>query len=461
MSFPQFGRLVEVEEEVNEESFPQFGRKVSSPFSEKQSGDSKDIAKQLGIGGLRGLGSYGNILDLIKAQSSERLLPGQKAIAQAESEGPESLLPFLQDDDLMPHYSRLPKGDEVEDFLQMLDIDTAPKTPGGKTARRIGEGAVATAALGPTGKLVGAGALGGAVGGITEELTDSPLLGDVAEITTNIGALLKKGPQAIGKKGEKLKSLQALGFSPQEATVLSQGEGKLGFLGKLASKDRKTQKLFQKIFKTHSNLYDGLREASKEMGYLRGDKGEKLSKGLAKAFNNLTPGQQELGEKLVENFNKRPVTFKSMMDFVHDLNMKYGKVTGGKKALLALKKPMIEGMKDLNPEAGRVFEELQSSYKSAKQIGKKLSPKLIDEMIEAGELFGLAKGLISSQGGLIVKSLGVTGARKLAREFLINPELQGIMLRIAKATKEGKTNVAQSLARQLPKYLPQDEEELP
>lgn len=446
----------EVEEEFASEA-PSFIEEVEADFSSGKE-KLKEVGKQVGIGGVRGVGAYGNILDLLRAQPKERLLPGQKALAQAEFEAPESLLPFLQDDDLLPHYSRLPSGEEMEDFLQILGVDTEPYTEAGKTARRIGEGGVGAGMFGPIPALIGAGLVGGAVGGLTEELTGSPLAGDVAEITTNIGALLKKGPTALGKRGAHLRKLQALGFSPQEATLLSQGKGKLGFLGKLASKDSKMDDLFKKIFQKHSNLYDGLRATSKELGYLSGSKGEKLTEGIFKALDDLTPGQQEIVSKLVENFQSKPVTFKSMMDFIHDLNMKFGTVQGGKKAVLKLKQPVLEAMKDLSPEAGQVFDELQASYGNAKRIGKKLKPGVLNEILEAGELLSLAKGMFDAKGGLIVKAVGATGARKLAREFLINPDLQGLMVRIARATKEGKTLLAQNLAKKLPKYLPKENE---
>lgn len=423
-----------------------------------EKGNLKEVGKQAGIGAVRGLGTYGNILDLIHAQTKERQTPGQKALIEAEAQAPESILGFLQEEDILPRYTRLPTGEEMEQLLKMFGIKTEPKTPAGKTARRIGEGAIGSAMLLPTPFSLGAGAAGGAVGGLTEELTDSPLAGDVAEIVTNIGAFVKKGPQAVGKRAAKMQTLKVLGFSPKEVTLLSQGKGKLGFLGKLASKDSKMDKLFRKIYDTHSNLYDGLRDASKDFGFLRGAKNEKLDQSLLTAMEKLTPGQRKLAEAVIDDFRRNPVDFKSMMDLIHDLNDKFGRVSGGRKAVLSLKQPILEGMKELNPSAGQVFDELQSSYKNFKSIAKQLKPKMVDEIIDAGKALSYAKGLIELKGGLLVKTLGYTGARKLAREFLINPELQGLTIKFAKATKAGKTNVAQALARQIKNKMEEDSE---
>jgi len=423
---------------------------------EYESEKIKDIGKQSILGTLLGPGAYGNILDLIRAQPKNELLPGQEVLYKTEFEAPEKYLPYYQEEDVVPLYSKLASSKGIENFLQRLGIDTEPYTQSGKTARRITQGASAAAATLPIPNAIVAGAVGGAAGGLTEELTGSPLYGDVAEITTNILGLLKGGPAGAGSRGQKISALKNLGFEADEIALLSQGEGKLNFLGKLASKDAKMENLFSKIYKTHGNLYDGLREASKDFGYLSGEKGENFLTNLEKVFSDLTPGQQEVAQKLTEEFSTKPFSFKSMMDYIQDLNMKYGTLKGGKKAVLKLKEPVIDAMYELNPEAAGVFDELQSSYGNFKKIAKSLKPGTLDDLLDAGEMFALGKGLIEKDGGIIQKILGFAGARKLAREYLINPDLQGIILRIAKATNEGKTQLAESLARKLPKYLPKE-----
>lgn len=462
MTFEEFGRI------ISPSQVEEFGRIVSSPQKpmrkrgydelswEEQQELGKDVGQQLGIGAALGLGTPGSLLDLLHAQPKETLLPGQKMIAEAESELPEKFLPFLSDEDLIPHYSKLPSARDIEQGLEMVGVDVEPTTKGGKTAQRLGRAVSSAATFGPLTELLGPAALGGGIGGLTEELTGKEWIGDVAEIVTDIGSFMQRGPAAVGKRKQWMKTLEGLGFSPQEITLLSQGEGKLRFLGKLASKDGKMERLFEKIYKKHGNLYDGLRAASKDMGALQGEALDKFSTSLLKTFEELTPRQQDIAQKIVSNIENKPVTFKALMDGIHDLNMDFGKKFGGKKAVLKLKEPLIEGMKNLNPEAGQVFEELQSSYKNFKKIAKKLKPGNIEEILEFGELLAYGKGLFDvatkkGKNGLIVKTLGLAGARKLAREALINPELQGLTIRFAKAVQEGKTLLAEKLIRRMEK----------
>lgn len=101
---------------------------------------AKDIGKQVAVKGTKGIaGAYGNLLDLIRAQTKQRTLPGQQALYEAEFNAPPELLPFLQDEDILPRYSRLPSGEEAEQLLKMVGAPTEGETPAGRIAGRGAE----------------------------------------------------------------------------------------------------------------------------------------------------------------------------------------------------------------------------------------------------------------------------------------------------------------------------------
>ena len=92
----------------------------------------KDIRQQVFKKGTAGaLSAYGNLLDLIHAQTREKQTPGQEALTQAEFESPTSLLPFH----VLPRYTRLPSQREAETFIEMLGGEA-------KTEAGIGEGPI-------------------------------------------------------------------------------------------------------------------------------------------------------------------------------------------------------------------------------------------------------------------------------------------------------------------------------
>lgn len=133
MSFPQFGRRLQIEEK--EEEFPVFGRKlnISNKTAAQQSREqtiqerqkayeeaqAQKVPQQLGKGAAYAVPEFvkgvGEILDipakLVPGGESE-LTPGQEALYKAEAEAPEKYLPFLQEEDILAPV-RQPKGEDV------------------------------------------------------------------------------------------------------------------------------------------------------------------------------------------------------------------------------------------------------------------------------------------------------------------------------------------------------------
>src|SRR5690606_11212270 len=116
---------------------------VGLPASFRQSTKVSDNGKLKGIrqqvvkkGTERALSAYANLLDVIHAQTREKQTPGQEALTEAEFESPASLSPFLQDDDILPRYTRLPSQREAETFIEMLGGPGEAKTEAGRIAGR-------------------------------------------------------------------------------------------------------------------------------------------------------------------------------------------------------------------------------------------------------------------------------------------------------------------------------------
>jgi hypothetical protein len=160
--------VIEESEEETLEGLPSSFKKAKK-VSDKEI--LKDIGKQVFKKGTAGaLGGYGNLLDLIHAQTKERMTPGQEALTQAEFEAPESLLPFLQDDDILPRYSRLPSQQEAETLIEMLGGPGEAQTEAGRIAGRGAEFVGSALPFGARGKLLFLLASVGLGGQLTREL---------------------------------------------------------------------------------------------------------------------------------------------------------------------------------------------------------------------------------------------------------------------------------------------------
>ena len=97
-----------------------------------------------------------------------------------------------------------------------------------------------------------------------------------------------------------------------------------------------------------------------------------------------------------------------------------------------------EGMEIINPYLAEEYQLANRLYAKRFPIAKHLSTKEIDQLISVGETGALIAGLADQNLGLLTKVLGSTGARKVAREVLINPRLQNLNKRMAKSIKDNK-----------------------
>jgi hypothetical protein len=210
MSFPQFGELIGSESfepaqsSINTapqegSSFPEFGEVISQPTPITSTG--KEVAKEALLSPFAGLlGAYGNVGSLIeRATGMERepLTPGQQAIAKAESEAPEELLPWLQGEDLAPQFGSLPTTQNLREMFGFQE----PQTVGGRYTKRLGESLGGQAAFGMVSPLdLAKGGLASVAGQTTEELGGGPIAQSLAELLTfaspdiaaNLSKLAKK-----------------------------------------------------------------------------------------------------------------------------------------------------------------------------------------------------------------------------------------------------------------------------
>lgn len=217
MSFPIYGELIgpnpispkqmsEPEAQKQSASFPEFGEIIGKPKEAASTG--KEAALEAFISPFTGLlGAYGNIGSLIEHATGierEPLTPGQQALAKAESEAPESLLPWLQEEDIAPQFGSLPTTSDLRKILGMKE----PETTTGRYIKRLGEALGGQAAFGMVNPLdLVRGGLASAAGQTTEELGGGPAAQSLAEILTfsgpdiaaNLGKLAKK--EAVSPSG--------------------------------------------------------------------------------------------------------------------------------------------------------------------------------------------------------------------------------------------------------------------
>lgn len=444
----------------------------------------KDVAKQGLVGGAKGLlGSYGGLLDLLNLQSKEQL-PGEKSQYDVQAEILEKmqkpgykpsfldLYALSDDDDIAPRYSRLPSGEDVEKFIQMLGVETEPQTKAGKYAQRAGEAIGGGVAFGAGPGALAALGLGGLAGQAVEEATDSPVAGALAEIATSLSpSALSKRLAPFAKKGKDLvRSGRAAGLTEKELAPLIQGDAKLATLGKLARKGSKTQKTFAQIESKLGDSYGALKKAASDLPQLSAVQDEKLLKGFGNVNKELrttikaAPEKEaaiKFVEEAMENVRNRGANPDELIGFWQDINraVNWNSIKGGKKSLASLKKPISEALQEVSPELYKQFEDTNKLYSRFKKVSKALKPDLIDKWINKGEVGALVFGMATGHPWILQKVGSEAATRILARELLTNPRLQTISNKMLQAVRNNKGSAASSLVKQAKKVLSQEHPE--
>ena len=209
---------------------------------------SSDTMKQAGIGAAKGLGTYGNILELVRAQPKgddpRRFLVDEEGVerqrqAVLSSQDPErGFLGRIQDvltatDEENRIVGGLPTSRDAVNLLGELGgVDTEAETAAGGFTGKAVEGATSFALLGGGGKGVEMAIKGAGINEAVARTTGSEGAGTLAELTYFFSSPIK---WAIGKSIPKTQQVKAIESSLKE---LGYTDSSVNFLSRVFSGDK-------------------------------------------------------------------------------------------------------------------------------------------------------------------------------------------------------------------------------
>ena len=409
-------------------------------------------------------GTYGDILDLVGLQTQEPLLPGQEALAQEEARAPEEALPFLQEDDVLPRFSRLPTSEEIGALIENLGGPGSPQTAEERFASRIGEALGAGGAFGANVGTLGALGLGALVGQTAEEMGASPLTSLLAELGTTLGTGAFAGRVAPrGREAQQLAAAgRALGLTEQQLSPLVKGRKKFGLATKFARKNEKFQQLAESIESKLGDSYEHIKAAARENPPLNVEQIEGLSSALEKNFDTLiqthkpNPAKKDAIDVLrtvitdIENAGTNP---EKLISTFQDINSYPKKV---RDYLTPTRRAITETLKKENPQLGRDFEQANKLNTNFMERIGRLKPAEFDKAINKIEAFGIAGGIGAALLGHPWALKGIAteaGLRTLANQYLTNPYLQNLGNKFLDALVKNKKKTAVAISENFKKYL--------
>lgn len=441
----------------------------------------KDIGQQVISKGISGVtGSYGNVLEAFGLQTPEsQITPAQEQRYSSQfdvlEKSRQGERPSFSDllslsDEEYPDISRLPTSKEVSKGIKDVTGIGEGETPVGRIAGRGAEFLGEAAALpgGGTKALLSTGGAG--IAGQTLRETGAPeSLASGTEIVGSIlpavvqGKLVPRGSvaQEIVDAGRKI------GLSEKMITPLIQSEKKVATVGKVARKGESTKKLFGQIKEKLGDSYATIKDnpqskvplpnssqinLRKEFGDIR----NQLSKTLAPSPDK--EAALKYIETSLDTLRNTNVTPEHLINFWQDINksVKWNSISGGKKALAELKRPVAKVLETVNPQLAKDFEMTNMLYSKYANISKKLKPDFIDSLINKGEILSLpAATLALSQGNpwMLSGLASEFAIRQLGKEMLTNPYFQNIGNKMVKNFNSGSLKGLTELTKQVQEYM--------
>lgn len=414
-SFKEFGRVVE---KTNNENFPEFGKVV------EETPRWKSLLNAPVKGVLKEVGDISTLLQKVP-------LP----------KGPL-------------------RGEQINKFAEEK-FPTQEKGPE-KLLERGGR-LIPGALLGPGGLAVkGAQVVGGALLGHGAEKLGLPSWAQA--IAEGLPFFYSGGKKIPLKSSQKRlgEFLRKEGLNENEIAPLINSPEKLELLSKYASKGKKSRKLFDSIYTKTGHLYDSITNSGKNLPALDQNMKTQILNDFSSIIKDLPHEYRQLVKHdLMDLVTKGRGGAEDLINFYQDVNTIIGPRQGGRAVVGRFKEPIIKGLNSIKPELAEDFQLANELYKTRINVASHLlSKKDLDKVIDIGEAAALGAGIFNRDLGMIGKVIGLSGARKLARELLINPRLQNISTRIGEAIRKNKYTLAEKYLNEFSDMIGKDDPEL-
>lgn len=443
------------EEEEEEDIFDTLLRERTSPTSPQLEGAGR-LLKGAGQEALtQAVGTYGDILDLLGLQTKERLTPGHQALLEAESEGPDWLLPWLQDEDIMPRFTRLPSKEEAEELIGKTEPETRAERFAQRGARALGAGAAF--GVSPAGlATLGAASIPGQT---AVEMGAPEWVGSIVELLSALG------PSAFSKnivpKADQKKLVEFAkdrGLTNTELAGLLQGETKLSIFSKLAKKTGAAEKKIAAIEGKLGDVYGTVKEQAKGFSHIPGEVSSELAEDFRKVGmdlrKTLAPSPDKAAaakfiEEATKNLSNRGTTPEELINFYQDINsaVNWNAIKGGKKQIAALKEPILKALRKTDPKLAENFELTNQLYSKFKTLSKALKPSNVDKFLRLGKFGHFAYSLATLNPTGLKVALGAEAAQRLSSQLLLNPRFQNITRKMLGALKGNNQAAASQVMR--------------
>lgn len=244
---------------------------------------------------------------------------------------------------------------------------------------------------------------------------------------------------------------QKIGMTPQEITPLIQEKGRFtDVLARFSPKRGRTQRALEQSKEAAGNVYNALRNRPESATPLSAIEGDLMVNELSSKLRDMP---SKIRNKITEDFfdlSQSEKTGNDIINFFQDVNANLG---SGAKQLSTLKNTLMKSLDTLSPELARDFDTANKMYGNFANISGKLKPTLVQDILTAARGAGLMGAVFFGNYPIMAELLTAEGAKRLAREMLINPRFQNLGRKFVDAIKKGSVALASSAKKELVKLV--------
>ena len=300
--------------------------------------------------------------------------------------------------------------------------------------------------LATSGSGIGSSALRSGLAATGSQTAKNLGIGELGQAAAELPALLgpdlaRAIPTRAGSRQEQLANFaRNQGVEENELALMLGEQGRVKeSLTHIAPRGGQTQRAFHGARDALNRVWTNLRQSPEAQTQLSQVDARDLAQNLAGRMKNLPAEQRQRAMQDVIDLMRSPMRGEDIINFWQDLNYYIPK---GEAGLGVLKDDLSKALRQISPQLGEDFNNLNQLYGNYSRLHQQMRPSLVDQFFRAGEFGALAFGALTMDVPTLTKVLGEVSARELARQAIINPRLQNLSQRFVNAAQRSSPAIA-------------------
>lgn len=283
--------------------------------------------------------------------------------------------------------------------------------------------------------------------------------GEGAQALTELGFYI--GPDVLegliekGKYKEIIQKAREKGLSDKEIVPALQSEAKQRTLSAFASKGGKGSRALKASKDAIGRVYNDIESLPIANEPIHADRSKALVTNLKDTLFEIGAGPRSLIQKDYKDLISKPITGKSIINFIRDINREISGKGISEDVIGKLKGPLYDELKNISPDLYNDLKFADRLYGPTVRLSQRLKPTFISKLLKGLQILKFSGGLFYTP--LLVETVGEQGVKLLTREMLLNPKLQQLGVKFAKALNENKNLIANKLFKEIEREVKKDD----